>query len=81
MAHTHVLEYDGGALIAEMGSYADVNEFANPLWRFNGTTQFALNLWALPPGMDYDEAVAAGVDALEYIQAAGRPEGLDRGDP
>jgi hypothetical protein len=38
-----------------------------------------LILWALPPGTDYDQTVAAGLDALEYIQAAGRADEVASG--
>jgi hypothetical protein len=74
--YTHVLEYDGGALIASLGGNVDMDEFAAPLRRFNGTSQFALTLWPLPEGMDYDEARRAGKDAREYLQAAGLPDRL-----
>jgi hypothetical protein len=74
--YTHVLEYDGGALVASLGGNVDIDEFAAPLSRFNGTSQFALTLWPLPDGMDYDEARRAGQDAREYLQAAGRPDAL-----
>jgi hypothetical protein len=46
---------------------------------FNETTQFALILWALPPSTDYDQTVAAGLDALEYIQAVGRADAVASG--
>jgi hypothetical protein len=70
------LESNGGALIVEMGNRAEIDEFAGPLRRFNGTDRFALTLWALPPGMNYDQARASRRDALEYIQAAGSADGL-----
>ena len=73
--HTHVTESNGGALIAE-SSYADVDRFAAPLRCFNGNDPFALTLWPLPAGTDYDQARAAGTDALEFIQAAGRADAL-----
>jgi hypothetical protein len=40
---------------------------------FNGTDRFALLLWALAPGMNYERGVAAGLNR-EYIQAAGRSD-------
>jgi hypothetical protein len=70
---THVREHNGGELIVVFDSYADINEFARVLRGFNGTDQYALLLWALPPGMDNRQAVAAGLDR-EYIQAAGRAD-------
>lgn len=73
--HTHVLEFSGGRLIATFG-YADFGKFANPLRQFNGVERFALTLWALPPGLDYDEAVKAGQDALEFIQAGGTADAM-----
>jgi hypothetical protein len=74
--YTHVLEYDGGALVASLGGRVDIDEFAAPLRRFNGTSQFALTLWRLPDGMDYDDARRAGQDATEYLQAAGSPDAI-----
>src|SRR5256885_1768117 len=70
------MESNGGALIVEMGNRAEIDEFAAPLRRFNGADRFALTLWALPAGMNYDQARASSRDALEYIQAAGRADAL-----
>lgn len=72
---THVTEHNGGKLITILDSYADIAEFADVLRRFNGTERFSLVLWALPPGMDNRQAVAAGLDR-EYIQAAGRADAM-----
>jgi hypothetical protein len=72
---THVMEYDGGELIVVSDSYRDISKFARVLHGLNGTDRFALSLWALPPGMDNRQAVAAGLDR-EYIQAAGRADAL-----
>ncbi|MBB5163722.1 hypothetical protein [Mycobacterium sp. AZCC_0083] len=76
MGYTHVTESNGGALIVEMGHRAEIDEFAGPLRRFNGIDRFALTLWALPVGMNYDQARALSRDALEYIQAAGKADAL-----
>jgi hypothetical protein len=39
---------------------------------FDGVDRFALTLWVLPPGLDYDdEALKLGQDALEFIQTGG----------
>ena len=73
--YSHVLE-SGGGLVTSIGPRRDVNEFAKRLRRFNGEDLFALCVWALPPGMDYDQAVDAGSAALEYVQAAGRSDQL-----
>ena len=39
----------------------------------------SMSLVAVTPGMDYDQTVAAGLDALEYIQAAGRADAVASG--
>jgi hypothetical protein len=70
------MESNGGALIVEMGNRAGIDEFAAPLSRFNGTDRFALTLWPLPEGMNYDQARASSRDALEYIQVAGSADAL-----
>lgn len=72
--YTHVMQYDDGTRV-EFSSYANIDEFGRRLSRFNGTDRFALILWALPPGMDSDQASAAGLDR-EYIQAAGRSDAM-----
>jgi hypothetical protein len=72
--YTHVMQSASGTVV-EFDSYSDISEFARRLQRFNGTDRFALNLWALPPGMDYEQAVAAGLNR-EYLQAAGRCDAM-----
>lgn len=67
------MEHDGGELVVEISSYKDISKFARVLHGFDGADQFALVLWALPPDMDYDQAVAAGHNR-EYIQALGRAD-------
>lgn len=49
---------------------------ARPMRIFDGVERFALALWPLPPGLDYDAAVKAGQDALEFIQAGGTAEAM-----
>lgn len=75
-AHSHVMESHGGASITSLGGWVDVDTFGCRLRRFNSSERFALTLWALPPDMDYVQAVRAGRDALEFIQAAGSAEAL-----
>jgi hypothetical protein len=60
--HTHVIEYDGGVLVEEVGGPCDVSTFANPLRHFNGRDQWALTLYPLPDDMTYDEMQAAKKD-------------------
>lgn len=71
---THVMQTGNGTIVV-FDSYADVGVFSRPLHRLNGADRFALALWALPPGMDNRQAVAAGLDK-EYIQAAGRCDAM-----
>jgi hypothetical protein len=73
--YSHVMEFSGGSSVVEIG-YADVDEFARPLRHFDGAERFALTMWPLPEGMDYDQARAAGRDALEYVQTAGSADAL-----
>src|SRR6266568_4665702 len=68
--HTHLLEYDGGALVDEF-SNAYLHDFANPLHRFNGEKPWALCLAPLPPGMEYADVRATGAGLTAYLQAAG----------
>lgn len=75
MTYSHVLE-SGGGLITSISSRRDMDEFAKRLRRFDGVELFALCVWPLPEGMDYDQAVDAGLDAQEYLQAAGRADQL-----
>jgi hypothetical protein len=72
---THVMEYDGGELIVVFDNHRDISKFSRVLRGFDGAKQFALSLWALPPGMDNRQAKAAGLDR-EYIQAAGRADAM-----
>jgi hypothetical protein len=71
---THVMQYGNGNVVV-FDSHADVGEFGTRLSRLNGSDRFALVLWALGPGMDYDQSVAAGRNR-EYVQAAGRGDAL-----
>jgi hypothetical protein len=74
--YTHVLEYSGGRSVVEITEYAEVEEFVRPMRLFDGVKRFSLTLWALPSGLDYGQAVKAGVDALEFIQAGGSADAL-----
>ena len=70
-AYTHVLEYDGGELVTEMPRRVEPYEFANPLHRFNGESQWALMLASLPAGKSYADVLKAGDGWTNYLQAAG----------
>ena len=74
--YTHVLEYDGGEMVDVMSRYPDRNRFLSPLRLKNGETLWALTLWPLPEGMDYDDVCAAGLGPTEYLQAAGSADAL-----
>jgi len=75
-AHTHVIEYDGGVLVEEVGGPCDVSTFANPLRHFNGRDQWALTLYPLPDDMTYDEMQAAKKEPTEYLQVGGLPDAM-----
>ncbi|MBS9532917.1 hypothetical protein KIH27_04855 [Mycobacterium sp. M1] len=70
---THVLQYSSGQVCSL--DWTDLDEFSRVLRRFDGVEHFVLLLWALPPGMDYKEGVAAGADR-EYLQALGRADAM-----
>ena len=74
--YTHVLEYSGGVSVVEISSHVPVDRFARPMRIFDGVEHFALTLWPLPPGLDYDAAVKTGQDALAFIQAGGCAEAM-----
>ena len=74
--YTHILEANGGTSVVELGRYVEVEKFARPMRAFDGVERFALTLWAMPPGLDYDKALKLGQDALEFIQAGGSAEAL-----
>ncbi|WP_396910297.1 hypothetical protein [Mycolicibacterium sp.] len=74
-AFTHVLEQDNKS-VTSMGGWTEPDEFGGRLRRFNGADRFALVLWPLPDDMDYEQAVRAGRDALEYLQAGGSADAL-----
>ncbi|BBX30955.1 hypothetical protein MMAGJ_02370 [Mycolicibacterium mageritense] len=74
-AYTHVLEQDNKS-VTSMGGWTEPDEFGDRLRRFDGADRFVLVLWALPEDMDYGEAVRAGRDGLEYLQAGGSAEAL-----
>jgi len=72
--YTHVVEYDGGAMVDQITRYPDRNRFLSPLRRRNGDTRRALTLWPLPEGMSYDDA--EHLPRTTYLQAAGTADAL-----
>lgn len=38
--YTHVITYDGGVLVSEIGGGRDISTFSNPLHNFNGDDQW-----------------------------------------
>lgn len=73
---THVVKFDGGELVSEIGKFADRERFAAPLRRRDGQQRWGLGLFPLPENLSYDEMLAAGHDFTEYLQAAGSAEAL-----
>lgn len=69
--YSHVIELNGGDLNIQIGGRVFPDEFAGPMRGFNGQDSFAIVLWKIPENMDCAAARCAGVDGLEYIQAAG----------
>jgi hypothetical protein len=68
---THVMEYSGDT-VATLGAGAGPLQFQGPLRALDGSDNWCLVLYALPPGKDYPDI--AGTATLEYIQAAGRAD-------
>lgn len=74
--YTHVITYDGGVLVSEIGAGRDISAFLNPLRNFNGDDQWSLGLAPIPSGRTYTEMVRAGELSTRYLQAAGLPHTL-----
>ena len=74
--HTHVIEYDGGEIVEEIGAGLDISVFANPLRRLNGRDHWALTLYALPADMTRDEMLTADWASTEYLWAGGTAEAM-----
>lgn len=68
-AFSHVIEYDGGAMVLQIGRNSDNTVFSGPLRHFNGRDQWAVGLSALPEGVDYENR--ADADDTQFLQAAG----------
>lgn len=75
-AFTHVLTYDGGVLVTQLGSRSDISVFSNPLHHFNGDDQWGLGLSPLPADKTYDEMLSTGELSTEFIQAGGLPDAM-----
>ena len=75
-AFTHVLTYDGGVLVTQLGSRSDISVFSNPLHHFNGDDQRGLSLSPLPADKTYDEMLNTGELSTEFIQAGGLPDAM-----
>ena len=75
-AFTHVVKFDGGELISQIGKTADREGFAAPLRRRDGHQRWGFGLFPLPDDLSYDEMIAAGHDFTEYLQAAGSAQAL-----
>jgi|KBSSwiStaDraftv2_1062776.scaffolds.fasta_scaffold189272_2 hypothetical protein len=74
--YTHVITYDGGVLVSEIGGGRDISTFSNPLHNFNGDDQWSLGLAPIPPGKKYSDMLKAGELSTQYLQAAGVPDTL-----
>lgn len=74
--YTHLITYDGGVLVSEIGAGRDISTFSTPLSNFNGDDQWSLGLAPIPPGRTYSEMAKTGELSTRYLQAAGHPDTL-----
>ena len=74
--YNHVITYDGGVLVSEIGGGRDISTFSLPLHYLNGDDQWSLGLAPIPPGKKYSEMLKAGELSTQYLQAAGVPDTL-----
>ena len=72
-AFSHVIEYDGGVMVLQIGAGSDRTVFSGPLHHLNGRDQWAVGLSALPDAMDYDNR--SDTDDTAFLQAAGSDPG------
>jgi hypothetical protein len=75
-AFTHVVKFDGGDMVSQIGPRSDRNRFAAPLRRQDGENRWGLGLFRLPETMSYDEMLAVGEEFTEYLQAGGSADRL-----
>jgi hypothetical protein len=75
-AFTHVVKFDGGAMVSEIGPRSDRKCFATPLSRQDGRNRWGLGLFPLPETVTYDEMLAASAEFTEYLQAGGSADKL-----
>lgn len=68
---THVMEYNG-RIAATIGRDAGPLQFAGPLRALDGSEQWSVVLYPLPPGKSYEDV--ANLPTPEYLQAAGEAE-------
>jgi hypothetical protein len=75
-AFTHVLKFDGGQMVSQIGPRTDRQRFAAPLRRQDGIKRWGIGLFPLPDGMSYDDMLSGGREFTEYMQAGGKAEAL-----
>ena len=75
-AYTHVVKYNGGVMVDEIGPLPDRELFAAPLRRFDGRERWGLGLFPVPEDTTYDEMLAAGREFTSYLQAGGSADAL-----
>jgi hypothetical protein len=75
-AFTHVVKFDGGEMVSQIGPRPDRQRFAAPLSRQDGVKRWALGLFPLPDDMSYDDMLSAGQEFTEYVQAGGKADAL-----
>jgi hypothetical protein len=75
-AYTHVVKYNGGVLVDEIGPLPDRELFAAPLRRFDGRQRWGLGLFPVPEDTTYNEMLAADREFTSYLQAGGSADAL-----
>lgn len=75
-AYTHVVKFNGGVMVDEIGPLPDRVLFAAPLRRLDGRERWGLGLFPVPEDTTYDEMPAAGREFTSYLQAGGSADAL-----
>jgi hypothetical protein len=75
-AFTHVLMYDGGAMVEQLGPLPERDFFAAVLQQRDGKERWGLVLSPIPESTTYEDMLDAGEDFDEYLQVGGSADAL-----
>jgi hypothetical protein len=74
--YTHVLTFDGGEMVSQIGPQREREFFATVLRRRDGQKRWGLALSPIPENTTYEDMLAAGQDFDNYLQAGGSADAL-----